>query len=201
MTNQNLVNSLHVDCGHIDCTFFLEILGTQKRALKLWKFPSKIWMICNHGKPPGYTISGSHWQIYENRVFHRSKQKSNSRQLNRGGPVPLLKARNGLSSSESFHKTRIQLKRSKRFPAPQVLFNPSPNSARPIDHMNVPPFSIIILICTISLFSRLQETPTRYKLQDSTLRAGSDYVQVERRSVTFLDQTMSRGEVFGLKEY
>jgi hypothetical protein len=33
------------------------------------------------------------------------------------------------------------------------------------------------------------------------LRAGSDYVQVERRSVTFLDQTMSRGEVFGLKKY
>jgi hypothetical protein len=25
-------------------------------------------------------------------------------------------------------------------------------------------------------------------------RAGSDYAQVERRSVTFLDQTMSRGE-------
>ena len=34
-----------------------------------------------------------------------------------------------------------------------------------------------------------------------TLRAASDYAQVERRSVTFLDQTMSRGEAFGLKFY
>jgi hypothetical protein len=33
------------------------------------------------------------------------------------------------------------------------------------------------------------------------LRAGSDYAQVERRSVTFLDQTMSRGEAFRLKRY
>jgi hypothetical protein len=33
------------------------------------------------------------------------------------------------------------------------------------------------------------------------LRAGSDYAQVERRSVTFLDQSMSRGEAFGLKKY
>jgi hypothetical protein len=31
--------------------------------------------------------------------------------------------------------------------------------------------------------------------------AGSDYAQVERRSVTFLDQTMSRGEAFGMKIY
>jgi hypothetical protein len=33
------------------------------------------------------------------------------------------------------------------------------------------------------------------------LRTGSDYAQVERRSVTFLDQTMSRGEAVGLKNY
>jgi hypothetical protein len=33
------------------------------------------------------------------------------------------------------------------------------------------------------------------------IRAGSHYAQVERRSVTFLDQTMSRGEAFGLKKY
>ena len=33
------------------------------------------------------------------------------------------------------------------------------------------------------------------------LRAGSHYAQVERRSVTFVDQTMSRGEAFGLKKY
>jgi hypothetical protein len=33
------------------------------------------------------------------------------------------------------------------------------------------------------------------------LRAGSHYAQVERRSVTFIDQTMSRGEAFGLQEY
>jgi hypothetical protein len=33
------------------------------------------------------------------------------------------------------------------------------------------------------------------------VRAGSDYAQVERRRVTFLDQTMSRGEAFGLKKY
>ena len=33
------------------------------------------------------------------------------------------------------------------------------------------------------------------------LRAGSHYAQVERRSVTFMDQTMSRGEAFGLKKY
>ena len=32
------------------------------------------------------------------------------------------------------------------------------------------------------------------------LRASSDYAQVERRSVTFLDQTLSRGEAFGLKK-
>jgi hypothetical protein len=31
-------------------------------------------------------------------------------------------------------------------------------------------------------------------------RAGSDYVQVKRRSITFLDQIMWRGEVFGLKK-
>jgi hypothetical protein len=34
-----------------------------------------------------------------------------------------------------------------------------------------------------------------------TLRATSDYAQVERRSVTFMDQTMSRREAFGLKKY
>ena len=33
------------------------------------------------------------------------------------------------------------------------------------------------------------------------LRAGSNYAQVERRSITILDQTMSRGEAFGLKKY
>jgi hypothetical protein len=33
------------------------------------------------------------------------------------------------------------------------------------------------------------------------MRVGSDYAQVERRSVTFLDQTMLRGEAFGLKKY
>ena len=31
-------------------------------------------------------------------------------------------------------------------------------------------------------------------------RAGSYYAQIERRSVTFMDQTMSRGEAFGLKK-
>ena len=31
--------------------------------------------------------------------------------------------------------------------------------------------------------------------------AGSDYAQVERRSVTFLDQTRSRGGAFALKDY
>ena len=35
----------------------------------------------------------------------------------------------------------------------------------------------------------------------SIVRAGLDYAQVERRSVTFLDQTMLRGEAFGLKKY
>jgi hypothetical protein len=35
----------------------------------------------------------------------------------------------------------------------------------------------------------------------SHLRAGSDYAQVERRSVAFLDPTMSRGEAFGLEKY
>jgi hypothetical protein len=44
-----------------------------------------------------------------------------------------------------------------------------------------------------------------FKQRDNTtswrLRAGSDYAQVERRSVTFLDQTMSRGEAFGLNIY
>ena len=34
-----------------------------------------------------------------------------------------------------------------------------------------------------------------------TVTAGSDYAQVERRSVTFLHQTMSRGEAFGLQKY
>jgi hypothetical protein len=29
----------------------------------------------------------------------------------------------------------------------------------------------------------------------------SDYAQVERRSITFLDHTMSREEAFGLKKY
>ena len=33
------------------------------------------------------------------------------------------------------------------------------------------------------------------------LRASSDYAQVEKRSVTSLDQSMSRGEAFGLKIY
>jgi hypothetical protein len=33
------------------------------------------------------------------------------------------------------------------------------------------------------------------------IRDGLDYAQVERRSVTFVDQTMSRGEAFGLKKY
>ena len=33
----------------------------------------------------------------------------------------------------------------------------------------------------------------------STLRAGTDYAQVKRRSVTLMDQTMLRGEAFGLK--
>ena len=32
------------------------------------------------------------------------------------------------------------------------------------------------------------------------LKVGSDYAQVERRSVTILDQTMSRGVTFGLKK-
>ena len=36
---------------------------------------------------------------------------------------------------------------------------------------------------------------------DRSIRASSDYAQVERRSVTFLDQTMSRGEAFGLEKY
>ena len=35
-------------------------------------------------------------------------------------------------------------------------------------------------------------------MQNGYLRAGSNYSQVERRSVTFLDQTMPRREVFGL---
>ena len=35
----------------------------------------------------------------------------------------------------------------------------------------------------------------------NNLRAGSHYAQVERRSVTFMDQTMSRGLAFGLKKY
>ena len=34
-----------------------------------------------------------------------------------------------------------------------------------------------------------------------TLSAGSDYTQVERTSVTFLDQTILRGEAFRLKKY
>jgi hypothetical protein len=33
------------------------------------------------------------------------------------------------------------------------------------------------------------------------VRAGPNYAQVERRSVIFLDQTMSTGEAFGLKKY
>ena len=36
---------------------------------------------------------------------------------------------------------------------------------------------------------------------ESLIRVSSDYAQVERRSVTFLNQTMSRGEVFRLKKY
>ena len=37
-------------------------------------------------------------------------------------------------------------------------------------------------------------------MQREDLRAGPDYAQVNRRSVTFLDQTISRGEAFGLKK-
>jgi len=48
---------------------------------------------------------------------------------------------------------------------------------------------------------RVQAMRRRNEKQFGVLRAGSDYAQVERRSVTFLDQTMSRGEVFGLKKY
>ena len=40
---------------------------------------------------------------------------------------------------------------------------------------------------------------SHYTVQD-ILGPGSDCAQVERRRVNFLDQTMSRGEVFGLKK-
>ena len=33
------------------------------------------------------------------------------------------------------------------------------------------------------------------------LRVGSDWAKVERRSIPFLAQTMTRGETFGLKMY
>ena len=39
------------------------------------------------------------------------------------------------------------------------------------------------------------------KQATSKLRAGSHYAQIESRSVTFPDQTMSRGEAYGLKKY
>ena len=49
------------------------------------------------------------------------------------------------------------------------------------------------------MYGDLLESSYHYLEQE--LRAGLDYAQVERRSVTFLDQTMSRGEAFGLKKY
>ena len=36
---------------------------------------------------------------------------------------------------------------------------------------------------------------------EPSLRPASHYAQVERRSVAFLDQTISRGEAFGLKKH
>jgi hypothetical protein len=40
-----------------------------------------------------------------------------------------------------------------------------------------------------------------YRGQNQVVVMISNYAQVERRSVTFLDQTMSRGEAFGLNKY
>jgi hypothetical protein len=45
------------------------------------------------------------------------------------------------------------------------------------------------------------EVACRHFDPKSRLRASSDYAQVERRSVTFMCQTMSRGEAFRLKKY
>ena len=39
------------------------------------------------------------------------------------------------------------------------------------------------------------------RVASDPMKAGSHYTQVERRSVTFPDQTMLRGEAFGLKKY
>ena len=62
-------------------------------------------------------------------------------------------------------------------------------------------FTIIQLFRVVS-----DQTPPLFTLSLITrkgvsFRAGSDHAQVKRRSVTFWDQTMSRGEAFGLKKY
>ena len=162
MTNQSLVNTLHVDCGHIDCTFFLEILGTQKRALKTWKFPSKIWMICNHGKPHGYTTSGPHLQIYGNRIFHRSKQKPISGLLNIE-EVQSPSSKHAMASQiaephyllpSNTTETKQKISSAKSSFQSLTQFRPANWSREWSPSLH----SVIILICIISLFSRLQET-------------------------------------------
>ena len=68
-------------------------------------------------------------------------------------------------------------------------------NAKRIERLKQIPLSTFQLCLNFVSFNFVIESTT------ITLRASSDYAQVERRSVTFLDQTMSRGEAFGLKKY